>query len=140
MHIISNLGVTSLAVITPSQINVTLNSNSSVVLNCTIDIETNETIVRIYWKKEKGIEYKEFVEYDFSNKKPVYFDEELEKRSQSFIDRNSTSAIWVINDVRCEDDGNYRCLVMFNKADDGRRSTRESNSTVFIQGKVNVCS
>ena len=108
------------------------------MLNCTIDIETNETIVRIYWAKERGSEYNELVEYEFKNKEIVYFEKELEKRSQSFIDHNSTSAIMVINDVRCEDDGNYRCSVTFDKA--GSRSTRMSNSTVYIQGKGIVCS
>lgn len=112
---ISQLGINALTVTSLPEINITLGSDSTIVLNCTFEKEVNEKVVFITWSKKNEKtedQYTPLVKYYF--KAVVYNDCDLENRSNSItFDDNSNSAILNISEVQCRDNGNYRCDIEY---------------------------
>lgn len=117
------------------EINVSLGSNSSIVLNCTFELNANEAITNVYLgKKLHGTEYNTLAVFYY--KSAIYYKTyglSLENRSNlhSFSDI-SQSTILNITDVRCEDVGQYRCQVHFSVGTKGETDQKYTN--VYIQG------
>lgn len=128
-------GIFSLTITTSPEINVSLGSNSSIVLNCTFEFDANEAVRNVYWRKKlHGTDYNNLAEYFHKlaiyNKVPGL---SLENRStlHSFSD-TSQSAILNITDVRCEDVGHYQCEVAFSVGSTGE--TDQKYTDVYLQG------
>lgn len=124
-----------MTITTSPEINVSLGPNSSIVLNCTFELDVNEGIRYVYWgKKLHGTYYNNLAE--FAYRSAIYNKEHglsLENRSNlhSFSD-TSLSAILNITDVRCEDVGQYQCKVEFSVGIKGE--TDQKYTDVYIQG------
>lgn len=134
-------GVFSLAVIPPpAEINVTINSNSSIALNCTYRLDTNEYIDIVHIKKKTSSgEYKDLVRSTERGTHYTPSGEYLRYRSNIYgINTESSSAALIINDVRCEDDGQYQCELEYVSNDKPLKSMQ--NTTVYIHGNhLNTC-
>ncbi|XP_065942282.1 protogenin B-like [Magallana gigas] len=129
-------GIFSLTITTPPEINVSLGSNSSIVLNCTFELDVNEGIRYVYWgKKLHGTDYNKLVEFFYKNALYKEHGLSLEKRSNlhSFSDI-SQSAILNITDVRCEDVGQYQCEVEFSVGSKGKKDRKYTD--VYIQANA----
>uniref|UniRef100_A0A8W8NPU3 Ig-like domain-containing protein n=1 Tax=Magallana gigas TaxID=29159 RepID=A0A8W8NPU3_MAGGI len=130
-------GIFLLTITTSPEINVSLESNSSIVLNCTFELDANEGIRNVYWgKKLHGTNYNKLAEFAYKN--AIYNIDHglsLENRSNlhSFSD-TSQSAILNITDVRCEDVGQYQCEVEFSV--DSKGKTDRKYTDVYIQANA----
>lgn len=127
-------GIASLKITSPPEINVTLGSNSSFILNCTFELEGKEKIAVIYWKKKTNNGYVTLV--NFYEYFPEYteYGKYLQSRSKPQTYGNgSTSAVLIINDVRCEDVGQYQCQIKYGP--DAPKQI-ETNTTVYVQGTI----
>ena len=131
------LCVTARDIKTPPEINVTLDLNSSFVLNCTYEFESNESVRRVTWRKRHDVNgYKDLAE--FTSTEVIMYDHLLKERSQhSPFGQTSKSAILMINEVICEDEGIYECVVLFHQ-NTSVYTQMISNTTVHIQGKANI--
>lgn len=101
--------------LTQSELFVNVDSNASIVLNCTYVTQKGEDISYIQWKKRNGSEYNVLAHFE-TDKRAVLskYGEYLKNRSHLVNPENeSTSAILNINDVRCEDGGLYQCYVWY---------------------------
>lgn len=120
----------------PTEINVTLQSDSSIVLNCTTTLGVNEIFdVLIIKKKTSSGRYIELAK--FTDRYTVYTQdgEYLKNRSKLYgFNTGSSSAVLAINKVRCEDDGQYQCYVDYISKDSGLKSIQ--NTTVYINGNI----
>uniref|UniRef100_A0A8W8NL16 Ig-like domain-containing protein n=2 Tax=Magallana gigas TaxID=29159 RepID=A0A8W8NL16_MAGGI len=131
------MGIFLLTITTSPEINVSLESNSSIVLNCTFELDANEGIRNVYWgKKLHGTNYNKLAEFAYKN--AIYNIDHglsLENRSNlhSFSD-TSQSAILNITDVRCEDVGQYQCEVEFSV--DSKGKTDRKYTDVYIQANA----
>lgn len=130
------LDILSLTVITPShEINVTLKSDSSIVLNCTYTLETNEYRDVFYIKKKTSSGgYNVLVKY--TDRYTLYTPrgEYLRNRSDIYgFVNGSSSATLIINDVRCEDDGQYQCYLDYVSNNKPLKSLQ--NTIVYVHGK-----
>lgn len=126
-------GVFSLMVFIPPEINVTLKSNSSIVLNCTYTLGVNDTFDALYIKKKTSTgSYIELAK--FNDHGPLYTSYGEYLRGRSNIYGFNTGAILAINDVRCEDDGQYQCCVDYISKDEAFKSIQ--NTTVYIIGNI----
>lgn len=129
------IGFVCLTITTPPEINATLNSNSSIILNCTFEKKDNEEIRNIYWKKKISGDYEELVDvtsaYADYSVDGVY----LQNRSELLrFGNGSTSVVLIIKDVRCIDNGQYQCSIKYKA---GRASqTAEKNTAVNMQGII----
>ena len=123
-----------MTVTSPTVIDVSLGSDSTILLNCTVEKKIGETVTRITWRKknEIGDQYREIMYYQSI---VVYVDPDLKNRSNSTaIDESSSiSVILNISEVQCKDDGQYRCTVDYVDNGNGLRTC--TNTTVYIQGK-----
>ncbi|XP_061181468.1 carcinoembryonic antigen-related cell adhesion molecule 5-like [Saccostrea echinata] len=125
-------GISSITVTTNSEINVTLGSNTPIVLNCTYPTEI--TVETIKWKKLVHGVNKYLARFD-----PRQSDASLAgdgiylvNRSNLINPKNSSrSAVLIINDVKCEDDGKYQCFVEYKDGVLIKEAT--SKTTVFLQ-------
>ena len=128
--------VTARDIKTPPEINVTLDLNSSFVLNCTYEFESNESVRRVTWRKRHVNGYKDLAE--FTSTEVIMYDHLLKERSQhSPFGQTSKSAILMINEVICEDEGIYECVVLFHQ-NTSVYTQMISNTTVHVQGKANI--
>lgn len=129
-------GTLSLTVTAPSEINVTLRSDSSVVLNCTYILDVNEFIDVLYIRKKTSSgSYIELAK--FNDKFTLYTSngEYLRERSNIYgLNTGSSSAVMAINDVRCEDDGQYQCYVNYVSKYTSLKNIQ--NTTVYINGNI----
>ena len=125
-----------MTVTSPTVIDVSLGSDSTILLNCTVEKKINETVDRITWSKknEMGDKYSNIIYYQ---SRVVYVDLDLKNRSNSkaFHDSSSTSVILNISEVQCKDDGQYRCTVEYLDPNSGNGLKTCTNTTVNIQGK-----
>ena len=132
---ISLLGINALTVTSPTVIDVSLGSDSTILLNCTFEKKIGETVTRITWSKknEMGDKYSEIVYYQSI---VVYVDLDFNKRSNSTaIDESSfTSVIVNISEVQCRDNGQYKCIVDYLNSN-GNRIRTSTETSVYIQGK-----
>lgn len=116
--------------------NVTLKSDSSIVLNCTYTLGVNESFETLYIKKKTSTEsYIELAK--FTDRGHLYTEhgEYLIERSKIYGFKNgSSSAVLAINDVRCEDDGQYQCCVDYNSKNLAFKKWQ--NTTVYINGNI----
>lgn len=128
-------GVFSLTVIPPPpEINVTLKSDSSVVLNCTYRLQPNEYIVLVYIRKRTSSGgYNDLVRYTERSSQYTPSGEYLRNRSEIYGFDNG-SAVLVIDDVRCEDDGQYQCFLDYTSNEKPAKNLQ--NTTVYIHGKI----
>ena len=124
-----------MTVTSPTEINASLGSGSTIILNCSFEKETGERVNQLSWRKknETGNEYRKIVSYYQSY--AVYLDLEMKKRSNSIsFDDSSPSVILNISEVQCKDDGQYRCIVEYiNSNGNGMETLTETS--VYIQGK-----
>lgn len=129
-------GVFSLTVFIPPEINVILKSDSSIVLNCTYILDVNESIDVLFIKKKTSSgSYIELAK--FTDRSTLYIEhgEYLRERSKIYGFKNgSSSVVLAINDVRCEDDGQYQCFVYYNTKDTALKNLQ--NTTVYINGNI----
>lgn len=127
-------GIFSLTITTSPEINVTLGSNSFIVLNCTFEHNDNEFVRIMSWKKKlPGANYLNLVE--FSYKSAVYIEHGLSLANRSNLhpfDDISNSAILNITNIRCEDFGQYQCIVSFSVGPTAK--TDQRGTTVYIEG------
>ncbi|XP_055996650.1 nectin-3-like [Ostrea edulis] len=122
-------GIVSLKVVTEPELYVTVNTNASIVLNCTYVLGNNDIVSSIDWKKKHGNDYKTIARF-IPNKHASFLQDGiyLENRTDLVNSGNeSNSAILKINDVMCEDDGHYQCSVSLWAGGDS------SDTSVFIQ-------
>ena len=77
------LGVHTLTVTSPPEVNVSFGSESTILLNCSFEKETGEHVNRITWSKknETGDNYRHIIEYYPSS--AVYHDPDMKNRSNS---------------------------------------------------------
>eukprot|EP00105_Crassostrea_gigas_P026094 XP_011446899.1 PREDICTED: leucine-rich repeats and immunoglobulin-like domains protein 1 isoform X3 [Crassostrea gigas] len=126
-------GFVCLTITTPPEINATLESNSSIILNCTFEKKDNEQIRNVYWKKKISGDYKLLVDVT-----PNYVDYSaqggsLKNRSELFrFGNGSTSVVLIIKDVRCLDNGQYQCSINYKTGE--TTQIAENNTAVNIQG------
>lgn len=121
-------GINSLSVITQAEIDVSRGPNSSIELNCTFALDGNEKVNYILWEKGNV----KLAQFDLSG---AYYAAEEFKDKYKLITYNndSPSAILIINDVKCEDGGNYRCVVNILK--NSFTTDYVNNTKVSIKGK-----
>lgn len=129
-------GVFSLIVFIPPEINVTLQSDSSIVLNCTYTLDVNEIFdVLTIKKKTSSGSYIELAKFTDRSTLYILNGEYLRERSNIYgFDTGSSSAALVINDVKCEDDGKYQCCVDYNSKNMAFKKMQET--TVYIIGNI----
>lgn len=130
------VGFVCLTITTPPEINATLESNSSIILNCTFEKKDNEQIRIVYWSKKISGDYKPLVDvtltYADYRVQGVY----LKNRSELLrFGNGSTSVVLIIKDVRCIDNGQYQCSITY-RADEAYL-TAENYTAVNIQGILN---
>ncbi|XP_022324286.2 peroxidasin homolog isoform X3 [Crassostrea virginica] len=126
-------GTNAMTVTSPTEINASLGSDSTIVLNCSFEKETGERVTQISWmkKNEMGNEYRKIVVYYQSY--AVYNDPDMKKRSNSIsFDDSSTSAILNISEVQCKDDGQYQCIVLYINSN-GIEIGTKTETSVYIQ-------
>ncbi|XP_078332981.1 uncharacterized protein LOC111113100 [Crassostrea virginica] len=131
-------GTNALTVTSPTQINASLGSDSTIVLNCSFEKETGEHVTQISWRKrnETGNEYRKIVTYYPSS--AVYNDPDMKNRSNSIsFDDSSTSAILNISEVQCKDDGQYQCIVLYINSN-GIEIGSKTETSVYIQVKAEI--
>ncbi|XP_055996653.1 uncharacterized protein LOC125667155 isoform X2 [Ostrea edulis] len=126
-------GIISLSVLTQSELFVNVDSNASIVLNCTYVTQKGEDISYIQWKKRNGSKYIVLAEfYPDSSADLSKFGDYLKNRSHLVNPGNgSTSAILNINDIRCEDDGFYQCYVWYKPQNTGATGTTRETDVIF---------
>lgn len=113
-----------------------VDSNASIVLNCTYVTQKGEDISYIQWKKRNGSKYNVLVEFYPDNIAVLSTNGDYLKNRSHFVypENESTSAILNINDVRCEDDGLYQCYMRYIPQNTG--STADTQDTdVILEGK-----
>lgn len=129
-------GTLSLTVTAPSEINVSIRSDSPIVLNCTYILDIYETIDVLYIKKKTSSgSYIELAK--FTDRGTLYtpHGEYLRERSDIYgFNTGSSSAVLAINDVRCEDDGQYQCYVNYVSKYTSLKNIQ--NTTVYINGNI----
>lgn len=122
-------GVNSITVTTKQELNVTLDSNTPIVLNCTHP--TDISVRTIKWKKLFHGVYKDLAVFDPIDGGANFASDGVYLSNRSILIYNgSTSAALIINDVQCEDDGRYQCLVEYK---DVFIKQATSETTVFLQ-------
>lgn len=122
-------GFISLTVTTPSNILVSSGQNSSIILNCTFEDQAYTKVTRIVWSKKGENKYNWIA--TFTSYEAICLDEDLGNRSSLVTyGSNSSSAIMFISDIRCEDDGQYQCIVGVLQLD------KTSYTTVFVKGII----
>ena len=124
-----------MTVTSPTEINASLGSDSTIVLNCSFEKETGERVTQISWmkKNEMGNEYRKIVVYYQSY--AVYNDPDMKNRSNSItFDDSSPSVILNISEVQCKDDGQYQCNVLYINSN-GIEISTQTETSVYIQGK-----
>lgn len=134
-----SLGIISLRITTQPELYVTPGPNSSIVLNCTYIIENSEDIsyMYIYWKKSIGGRYAKLAEF-YPDKYAKIPEEGDYLRNRSYVTNpgnGSTSAILTINDVRCNDGGDYQCYVWY-LPNGARKVEDQLDKAVILQGKL----
>ena len=129
------LGVHTLTVTSPPEVNVSFGSDSPILLNCSFEKETGKHVNRITWSKKNETEDKYITIIEYYLSYAVYLDPDMKNRSNCIsFDDSSPSAILNISEVQCKDDGQYRCFVEYiNSKGNGIRTSTETN--VYIQGK-----
>lgn len=130
------VGFVCLTISTPSEINATLKSNSSIILKCTFEKKDNEQIRNVQWRKKISGDYKPLVDvtptYAEYRVQGVY----LKNRSELLrFGNGSTSVVLIIKDVRCIDNGQYQCSITYRADEASQRA--ENNTAVNIQGILN---
>ncbi|XP_062577961.1 uncharacterized protein LOC134239847 [Saccostrea cucullata] len=121
-----------MTVITNPELNVTLGSNAPIVLNCTYP--TDISVRTIKWKKLFHDGYKDLVVFDPGNRDAFFARDGVYLSNRSYLIypyNGSTSAVLIINDVMCEDEGLYQCLVDYK--DGGIIKQTRNETTVFLQ-------
>lgn len=135
------VGFVCLTITAPPEINVTLKSNSSIILNCTFEKKNNEWVRNVYWKKKISGDYKDLVDVTSSYADYRVHGAYLKNRSELLRFANgSTSVVLIIKDVRCIDNGQYQCSITYMAGEAYQKADSESNTAVNIQGiKLNAC-
>lgn len=124
-----------MTITTPPEINATLKSNSSIILNCTFEKKDNEQIRNVYWKKKISVDYEPLVDVT-----PTYADYLLHSfylKNRSELLRfgyGSTSVVLIIKDVRCIDNGQYQCSINYKAGE--TTQIAKNNTAVNIQGII----
>ena len=132
---ILQLGTNALTVTSASEINVSLGSDSTILLNCSFEKEIDEFVIRISWSKKNETEdiYRKINSYYPSG--AVYLDLDMQTRSSSItFSDSSPSAILNISEVQCKDNGHYKCTVEYVNSNNKRMKT-STETSVYIQGK-----
>lgn len=125
-----------MTITTPPEINATLKSNSSILLNCTFEKKNNEAIRNIFWKKKISGNYVDLVDVTPIYADYSYYGVYLKNRSELLrFGNGSTSVVLIIKDVRCIDNGQYQCSITY-KASSGASEKAENNTAVNIQGII----
>lgn len=129
-------GILSLTVTAPSEINASLRSDSSIVLNCTYTLDVNETFDALFIKKKiSSGNYIPLAKFTDRIALYTYHTKYLIERSNLYgFNTGSSSAVLAIHDVRCEDDGQYQCCVYYNIKDTALMNIQ--NTTVYINGNI----
>nr|XP_034314842.1 cell adhesion molecule 3 isoform X2 [Crassostrea gigas] len=124
-------GIASLNITSPPEMNITLGSNSSFILNCTFELEGKENIAVIYWKKKINNNYKTLANFFEYFPELTEYGKYLQSRSklQNF-GNGSTSAVLIIYEVRCEDVGQYQCEIKYGP---NAPKQIETYTTVYVQ-------
>lgn len=124
-----------MTITTPPEINATLESNSSIILNCTFERKNNEEIRNVYWKKKISGDYEELVDVTYSYADFRLHSAYLKNRSELLrFGNGSTSVVLIIKDVRCIDNGQYQCSITYKAGGASQRA--ENNTAVNIQGNI----
>lgn len=126
-------GFFCLKITTPREINATLNSNSSIILNCTYELEAKDDIRNVLWKKKILHEdYKDLVEVTKTNADYTADGFYLINRSDLHrFSNSSTSVALIIKHVRCIDNGHYQCFIKYH--DGVALKTVQNNTAVNLQ-------
>lgn len=129
------VGFVCLTITTPPEINATLESNSSIILNCTFEKKDNEQIRNVYWRKKISGDYKPLVDVTSSYADYSVQGAYLKKRSELLgFGNGSTSVVLIIKDVRCIDNGQYQCSITYKAGE--KFQIAENNTAVNIQGII----
>lgn len=124
-----------MTITTPPEINATLESNSSIILNCTFEKKDNVQIRNVQWRKKISGDFKPLIDvtptYTGYRVQGVY----LKNRSELLrFGNGSTSVVLIIKDVRCIDNGQYQCSITYKAGEASQ--TAENNTAVNIQGII----
>lgn len=124
-----------MTITTPPEINATLESKSSIILNCTFEKKDNEQIRQVYWRKKISGDYEDLVDVTSSYANYRVHGVYLKNRSVLLrFGNGSTSVVLIIKDVRCIDNGQYQCYINYKA---GETSTNaENNTAVNLQGII----
>lgn len=133
MFLVYSTGVFSLTVTSSPEINLPLGSNSSIKLNCTFVLEDSEIVAYIHWKKKTNTNYyKSLAEFydklSYVSINGIYLQNRSELQNYG---NGSNSAVLIIKDVRCEDAGQYKCLIQY-----GQGKSMETHTSVYAQGTI----
>lgn len=124
-----------MTITTPPEINATLKSNSSIILNCTFEKKDNEQIRNVYWKKKISGDYKLLVDVTSSYVDYSVQGGSLKNRSKLLrFGNGSTSVVLIIKEVRCIDNGQYQCSIYYKAGE--TTQIAENNTAVNIQGII----
>lgn len=124
-----------MTITTPPEINATLKSISSIILNCTFQKKNNEAIRNIFWQKKISGNYEDLV--DVTSIYADYSDHGVYLKNRSELLRfgnGSTSVVLIIKDVRCIDNGEYQCSITYKAGDTSQIA--KNITAVNIQGII----
>lgn len=135
LQVLTFLGFVCLTITTPPEINATLKSNSSIILNCTFEKKDNERIRNIYWRKKISVYYEDLVDVTYNYVDYRVHGVYLINRSELLrFAYGSKSVVLIVKDVRCIDNGQYQCSINY-KAGEGTLNAK-NNTAVNIQGII----
>lgn len=126
-------GVSSITLITKPELNVTLGSNSPLVLNCTYPPDIS--VKQITWRKFIINSYKDLAIFDPGESDAAFATAGVYLRNRSKLTNpknSSPSAVLIINDVMCEDDGRYQCFSQYSKDKVIQEATSETAVSVQV--------
>lgn len=128
-----------MTITTPPEINATLESNSSIILNCTFEKKDNEQIRNVYWRKKISGDYEDLVDVTSSYVDYRVHGIYLKYRSEVLrFGNGSTSVVLIIKDVRCIDNGQYQCSISYKTGTGITEASliAKNNTAVNIQGII----
>lgn len=123
-------------------VNVMLNKDNRIILNCTAHKDDNEEVLNsiINWQKQSGDKFKDiatFLLYGYpthfivKDMEPVY-----NNRTELITPNNSLAAVMIIKDPVCSDNGAYQCEIKY--ISDRSHKSQTSRYSVEFNGKYGL--
>lgn len=116
-----------------------LQKNNSIILNCTFHKDSNEEISNrnIRWQKLIGVKFEDIAMFSPPSGQEPFIIKKMQllynNRTELIAPNTSLSAVMIIKDPECSDEGTYQCLIKYFS--DFSEKTRTSQSMVGLSGK-----